>query len=41
MIFTLTAFLTGLLYILCEYNPDWSWLRAVGIVATFAAVLTL
>ena len=41
MMFTVSAFLMGLSFILCEFDNDWCWLNLVCIAATIASIFTL
>ena len=39
--FTVSAFLMGLSFILCEFDNGWYWLKLVTVVATIASIFTL
>ena len=41
MMFTVSAFLMGLSFILCKFDNDWGWLNLVCIAATIASIFTL
>ena len=41
MLFTVSAFLTGLAFILCEFDKNWYWLKIVGVIVTIASIFTL
>ena len=41
MMFTVSAFLVGLSFILCEFDKDWYWVKLVTVVATIASIFTL